>query len=55
MAGDGTTTATVLRCIYEEGQKLVAVGNNPMGEVKLHIDYLRNLTLVGVAIRLKLF
>jgi chaperonin GroEL len=31
MAGDGTTTATVLaRCIYEEGQKLVAAGNNPM-------------------------
>ncbi|HSM90068.1 MAG TPA: chaperonin GroEL, partial [Desulfobacterales bacterium] len=32
MAGDGTTTATVLaRAIYEEGQKLVAAGNNPMG------------------------
>jgi len=31
MAGDGTTTATVLaRAIYEEGQKLVAAGNNPM-------------------------
>ena len=31
MAGDGTTTATVLaRSIYEEGQKLVAAGNNPM-------------------------
>jgi chaperonin GroEL len=31
MAGDGTTTATVLaRGIYEEGQKLVAAGNNPM-------------------------
>ena len=30
-AGDGTTTATVLaRSIYEEGQKLVAAGNNPM-------------------------
>ena len=31
MAGDGTTTATVLaRAIYEEGQKLVVAGNNPM-------------------------
>ena len=31
MAGDGTTTATVLaRSIFEEGQKLVAAGNNPM-------------------------
>jgi chaperonin GroEL len=30
-AGDGTTTATVLaRAIYEEGQKLVVAGNNPM-------------------------
>jgi len=30
-AGDGTTTATVLaRSIYEEGQKLVVAGNNPM-------------------------
>ncbi|KKL46072.1 hypothetical protein LCGC14_2349290, partial [marine sediment metagenome] len=31
MAGDGTTTATILaRAIYEEGQKLVVAGNNPM-------------------------
>ncbi len=31
MAGDGTTTATILaRAIYEEGQKMVAAGNNPM-------------------------
>lgn len=31
MAGDGTTTATILaRSIYEEGQKLVVAGNNPM-------------------------
>ena len=31
VAGDGTTTATVLaQAIYEEGQKLVAAGNNPM-------------------------
>ncbi len=38
MAGDGTTTATVLaRCIYEEGQKLVAAGNNPMA-IKRGID-----------------
>jgi len=38
MAGDGTTTATVLaRAIYEEGQKLVVAGNNPMS-VKRGID-----------------
>jgi chaperonin GroEL len=38
MAGDGTTTATVLaRSIYEEGQKLVAAGNNPMS-IKRGID-----------------
>jgi chaperonin GroEL len=31
VAGDGTTTATVLaQAIYREGQKLVAAGNNPM-------------------------
>ncbi len=31
VAGDGTTTATVLaQAIYSEGQKLVAAGNNPM-------------------------
>jgi len=31
MAGDGTTTATVLaQAIYNEGQKLVAAGVNPM-------------------------
>ena len=31
VAGDGTTTATVLaRSIYTEGQKLVAAGTNPM-------------------------
>jgi chaperonin GroEL len=30
-AGDGTTTATILaQSIYNEGQKLVAAGNNPM-------------------------
>ena len=38
MAGDGTTTATVLaHSIYEEGQKLVAAGNNPMA-IKRGID-----------------
>jgi chaperonin GroEL len=38
MAGDGTTTATVLaRAIYKEGQKLVAAGNNPMA-IKRGID-----------------
>ena len=38
MAGDGTTTATVLaRAIYKEGQKLVAAGSNPMA-IKRGID-----------------
>ncbi len=38
IAGDGTTTATVLaRSIYEQGQKLVAAGNNPMA-IKRGID-----------------
>ena len=38
VAGDGTTTATVLaQAIYREGAKLVAAGNNPM-EVKRGID-----------------
>ncbi len=38
IAGDGTTTATVLaRTIYEEGQKLVTAGNDPM-EIKRGID-----------------
>ena len=38
MAGDGTTTATVLaKSIYEEGQKLVAAGNNPMA-IKRGVD-----------------
>jgi chaperonin GroEL len=37
-AGDGTTTATLLaRAIYEEGQKLVAAGNDPMA-IKRGID-----------------
>jgi chaperonin GroEL len=38
VAGDGTTTATVLaRAIYAEGQKLVAAGANPMA-LKRGID-----------------
>jgi chaperonin GroEL len=38
MAGDGTTTATLLaRAIYEQGQKLVAAGNDPMA-IKRGID-----------------
>ncbi|HEX9105117.1 MAG TPA: TCP-1/cpn60 chaperonin family protein, partial [Polyangia bacterium] len=38
VAGDGTTTATVLaQAIYTEGSKLVAAGANPM-EIKRGID-----------------
>ncbi len=38
VAGDGTTTATVLaQSIYREGVKLVTAGNNPM-EIKRGID-----------------
>jgi chaperonin GroEL len=38
VAGDGTTTATVLaRSIYTEGQKLVAAGANPMS-IKRGVD-----------------
>ena len=38
IAGDGTTTATVLaQSIYREGVKLVTAGNNPM-EIKRGID-----------------
>ena len=38
LAGDGTTTATVLaRAIYENGQKLVVAGHNPMW-IKRGID-----------------
>ncbi|MCK4767373.1 MAG: chaperonin GroEL, partial [Desulfobacula sp.] len=38
MAGDGTTTATILaRAIYENGQKLVVAGNNPM-DIKRGVD-----------------
>src|SRR5512136_2850743 len=39
MAGDGTTTATVLaQAIYREGYKIVAAGVNPM-DLKRGIDY----------------
>ena len=38
VAGDGTTTATVLaQAVYTEGAKLVAAGSNPM-ELKRGID-----------------
>ncbi len=38
VAGDGTTTATVLaQAIYRQGSKLVAAGHNPM-EIKRGID-----------------
>src|SRR3954465_6945426 len=38
IAGDGTTTATVLaQALYREGSKLVAAGHNPM-EIKRGID-----------------
>src|SRR5436309_5650920 len=38
VAGDGTTTATVLaRSIYREGSKIVAAGHNPM-DLKRGID-----------------
>jgi chaperonin GroEL len=45
IAGDGTTTATVLaQAIYREGSKLVAAGHNPM-ELKRGID--RGVEVVG--------
>jgi chaperonin GroEL len=45
MAGDGTTTATILaRSIYEEGQKLVAAGNNPMA-IKRGVDAAVDVTV----------
>src|SRR6202045_3108080 len=38
VAGDGTTTATVLaQAIYRQGSKLVAAGHNPM-EIKRGLD-----------------
>src|SRR5437667_9075526 len=39
VAGDGTTTATVLaQAIFREGSKMVAAGHNPM-EIKRGIDH----------------
>ena len=39
VAGDGTTTATILaRAIYREGLKMVAAGHNPM-DLKRGIDH----------------
>ena len=49
MAGDGTTTATVLaQAIYTQGQKLVAAGANPMA-IKRGID--RGTTAVVEALK----
>jgi chaperonin GroEL len=49
VAGDGTTTATVLaQAIYREGSKLVAAGHNPM-ELKRGIDQ----AVVAVVLALK--
>jgi chaperonin GroEL len=52
VAGDGTTTATILaQAIYREGSKLVAAGSNPMAikrgiekSVELVVGELRNLS-----------
>ncbi len=53
MAGDGTTTATVLaRAIYEEGQKLVAAGNNPMA-IKRGIEKAIDVTVNELSIMSK--
>jgi chaperonin GroEL len=40
MAGDGTTTATVLRAIYSEGVKNVAAGCNPMDLRQQRVQFL---------------
>jgi chaperonin GroEL len=48
-AGDGTTTATILaQAIYNEGQKLVAAGTNPMA-LKRGLD--KSVTLVVKALQ----
>ncbi len=49
VAGDGTTTATVLaQAIYAEGAKLVAAGANPM-EIKRGIDTAVETVVSGLA------
>jgi len=48
IAGDGTTTATVLaQAIYREGSKLVAAGHNPM-EIKRGIEKAVASTIAGL-------
>lgn len=48
VAGDGTTTATVLaQAIYREGVKLVAAGHNPM-ELKRGIDKAVDVVVAGL-------
>ena len=45
VAGDGTTTATLLaQALYREGSKLVAAGNNPM-EIKRGIEKAVNVVV----------
>ena len=56
VAGDGTTTATVLaQAIYREGSKLVAAGHNPMelkrgieAAVEAVVNQLKNLKIAGI-------
>jgi chaperonin GroEL len=49
MAGDGTTTATVLaQAIYREGSRLVAAGNDPMN-IKRGIDRAVECVVVALA------
>jgi len=48
VAGDGTTTATILaQAIYREGSKLVAAGSNPMA-IKRGIDKAVDLVVDGL-------
>ncbi|MFO0554534.1 MAG: chaperonin GroEL [Polyangiaceae bacterium] len=48
IAGDGTTTATVLaQAIFREGSKLVAAGHNPM-EIKRGIDQAVEVVVKGL-------
>ena len=49
VAGDGTTTATVLaQSIIAEGLKNVTAGANPM-EIKKGIDLAKNLSLIHIS------